>query len=111
MTSYLIKALNQTGTYWAPSTKDGWGGKAFVAPTEVSVRWVEKQELFKNTEGADQLSQAVVLIDQDVSVGGYLYLGTSTEAKPQDQDDTAEIQAFRKAPNIRATDYVRKVWL
>lgn len=108
---YLAKNLKQTATYWAPSAKDGYGGYTFVTPVAVNCRWLLKQELFIDAKGKEKVSAAVVLLGQDVSLGGYLYLGTSTEANPKDVSGSYEIRGFAKIPDIKGASFLRKAWL
>jgi len=91
MTHYLIKNLNQVATYWGNPSPDGWGGQTFDSPVAIDVRWVDKQQLFISVEGKEERSKAVVYVDQDVDLGGFLYLGTSAETNPEDQDGALEI--------------------
>lgn len=108
---YLTKTLLQTATYWAPSAKDGYGGYTFATPVTLDCRWLLKQELFIDTKGKEKVSAAVVLLGQDVSLGGYLYLGASTESNPKDADSSFEIRGFAKIPDIKGTSFLRKAWL
>jgi len=111
MTHYLIKNLKQTATYWGSPVASGSGGYTFASPVAVDVRWEKRQELFITAEGKEELSKAVVYIGQDVVLNGYLYLGTSTEANPKDQEGSFEIRAFSKIPTLKGNYYQRKIWL
>jgi hypothetical protein len=108
---YLIKSLLQTATYWASPIADGYGGYTFTTPVTIDCRWLLKQELFIDAKGKEKVSAAVVLLGQDVSLGGYLYLGTSTESNPKDVDSSFEIRGFAKIPDIKGTSFLRKAWL
>ena len=116
-TRYLIKNLNQIAVYWGNPTPGGYGGHTFDDPIEISVRWEDRQELFIDAEGKEVRSQAVVTIDRDLVLGGYLALMTlsdlssAEEGDPQGISDAKEIRAMRKIPNIKATAYRRRVWL
>jgi phenylalanyl-tRNA synthetase beta subunit len=107
----LDKLLNQTATYWAPSSIDGFNVVTFSTPESVSCRWEDKQELFLNYNMDQELSHAVVYLNQDIEIGGYLYLGTSTAVDPGTVDGAREIRAFNKIPNVKATKFLRKAWL
>ena len=104
--------LKQTLTYWALSTghnKDG--SRKFSTPVEVMGRWEDKQELFVNANGEETQSTAKVFVASDVEIGGWLYLGISTDADPQNVTGTKEIKGFAKIPNLKATAFERKAWL
>jgi len=103
--------LNQTATLWRYSNVDGWGGKSFSSPVAIDCRWEDKQEQVVDTHGQEVLSAARVYVDTDITTGSYLYLGTSTESTPTDQSGAREVIAFAKVPNLKGTEFVRKVWL
>ena len=116
MSRLLTKSLKQSAVYWSTPVASGYGGYSFSDPVELDVRWEERQELFINVQGKEERSQAVVYLDQDVDIGGYLYLGElddfdSSDPDPQNVSDAKEIRAFQKIPNIKATSFLRKVWL
>jgi len=113
---FLTKNHNQTIVYWAsPSVSDKWGNRTFTAPVELSGRWEDRQDLFIDPSGRERVSRAVVFLGQDVDVGGYLYLGTllsiSSAVNPKSVTNAYEIRAFSKIPNLRSSDYERKVTL
>ena len=110
-TRYITKNLNQTITYWANPTSDGWGGSTFDTPVAITGRWEDRQELYRDADGQEVLSHAVVFVGQDVDIKGYLYLGTSVAANPKNVDGAREIKSFRKIPNLKATAFARKAWL
>jgi len=106
--------LNQTITYWANPLTDGWGGYTFDDPIAISGRWEDRQELFIDAEGREVRSQAVVYLNQDVELGGYLALGTHTDSSDTDPRDVSEahkIRSFQKIPDVKGSTYVRKAWL
>lgn len=108
---YLTKNLLQIATYWGNPVTDGSGGYIFDAPVTVSCRWISKQELFRDNKGKERVSAAIVLLAQDTDLGGYLYLGTSTEANPNDVYGSYEIRSFAKIPTMKADAFLRKAWL
>jgi hypothetical protein len=109
--SIITKALVQTATYWAPTTHDGYGGRAFSSPAAIACRWEDKQDKVVDSKGAEIQSSAQVMVAQDVAPGGYLYFGTSSGADPRQVSGAREIKAFEKIPNLRATEYLRKAYL
>ena len=109
--SYITRNLRQTITYWSPSTPDGFGGKSFGSPTTLNGRWEDKVVEFVDPEGRESVSQAIVYTDTDVSLGGFLYNGTSTASDPNSVDGAREIRNFSKTPNLKANQFERKVIL
>lgn len=103
--------LNQVATYWGSPSPTGFGGHTFGTPSSIMVRWEEKNEEFVDEQGNQKISQAVVFAEGDLEVGGYLYLGETSETDPTSIDDALPIQRYAKIPDIRAVQYLRKAWL
>ena len=115
MADYTTKNLIHDIVYWAPSSYTGIG-RTFSNPVAVTGRWVDKSEMFKDSQGREKLSQAVVLISQDVLPGGYLFKGKLADlptvvSTPDEVSGAYEINLFQKVPNLKGTKTVRKVWL
>lgn len=108
MTNYINRNLRQTVTYWRPTGNDRFGGKTFAAPTTQLGRWEERTDLFIDRTGKETRSMARIYLTDDVELGGYLYLGTSSSTAPENVDGAYEIRDFRKTPNLRATLFERR---
>lgn len=106
---FAPELLNQTATYWAPSTRDGAGKITFGAPVSVTCRWADATELFIDRQGKEVRSNAVVHVDQDLSLDGFLALGASVSATPT--DGALPIRKLAKTPGLDAEMFVRKAWL
>lgn len=115
MSNIVTRFLNQTAVYWASPVMDGEGRYTFDSPEEISVRWVQKQVKFINERGEEELSQAVVMLEDDVVVGGYLYLGTeaslSDETDPLKVSSAYAIKGYTKTPSVDGTQFVRKAYI
>lgn len=117
MTRYLTRNLEQTAVYWASPSPSGRGGYSYDDPVELDVRWEDKQEKFVDVNGQEMISGAIVIVDQDVDIGGILFLGdlddldSSEEASPGSVKQAWEIRKFEKTPNIKALGYYRKAYL
>ena len=114
--SIITRMRKQTLVYWGSPVPDGYGGSTFAAAVELSCRWEDKQELFIAPDGKEVLSQSVVYVGQDVGIGGYLYLGVESDldsdhTNPEIISGAREIRQLGKLPNLRATEYLRQVWL
>ncbi len=115
--AFIDSFLKQTAVYWPTPTADGYGKLSFGAAIEIDCRWVDKSELFLDAEGKESLSRAVVHVDQDVEIEGYLYLGELTDlsvaekADPQLEVNAFPIRQYKKTPGIKAAEFVRKAWL
>lgn len=111
----LTKNLTATAVYWGTPASDGYGGRTFADPMEINCRWEQKQELFIDATGQQQISRAVVYLDQDVDLGGYLYLGILDDLDsapiPEDVAGSYEIRGFSSIPSLRGDMNKRKAWL
>lgn len=113
----ITNSLKQKAVYWGGPASDGITGRTFDASVELSVRWEDRNELFKDSAGQERTSRAVVFVSQDVDLGGYLYLGTlasldsSEGVDPLELDEAYEILQFAKIPDRSGTVFVRTVWL
>ena len=116
--STLISGLlQQTAVYWAAGTNDGYGGRTFPDPSEVAVRWEDRQEVFVDAQGRESVSKSVVYSASALVVGGYLYLGSlddldsSEEADPLSVGAAYEIMSRASSPSLKADLLLRKHWL
>lgn len=108
--SYITRNLLESITAYTPGTPDGYGGLSFSKIT-VKARWEEKREMFRDSNGNETVSVAIVYVDTDVPVGGYLYHGLSTASSPTGLTEAREVRGFSKIPNLRQTEYERKCFL
>lgn len=103
--SYL-KALKQDITYWVPGAENKFGGKAFNR-SQVKGRWEDSAELFRDKTGQEVVSKARVFFAFDVSINGYLYLGTSSATDPRTVAGAHEIRQTKTSPDLRAMKSLR----
>ena len=107
--SYLTADHTDAVTYWAPEGFTAHGLPGFAAPVALMARWMLKNVLFRSLDGREVTSEAVVLLGQDVQIGGKLLLGTSTELTPP--SEAKEIRGFSRVQEIAGTGYQRKAML
>lgn len=109
--------MEQTATYWEPGVPDGTGGLDFssVTPVLITCRWQDKSELFRDQQGREQISNAVVYPDRAVAIRGYLALGDHTGSDdpddPREVEGAAEIRAIQKSPSLDGSETLHKVML
>jgi len=101
----------QTATYWALAGNDGYGGMTFSTPVAVTVFWQDVNQKYMNESGEEKVSKSKVFLEQDVTVGSYLYLGTSAASSPYDVSGAYEIKSFSKVPSLDASEFERKALL
>lgn len=109
--------LNQTAVYWGSPTSDGMGGYEYDDCIEINCRWESKLEKYIDEKGEEKLSRAIVFVNQDLDIGGLLYLGEITdlpsyaESSPNEFDNTYRIMGFESIPNLRNNFSVRRAIL
>lgn len=111
----ISRKLNQIAVYWGSPAASGYGGYAYDSPVDIDVRWEEKQELFVNDQGQQELSHSIIYTKHDLDVGGYVYLGEeadldSSHGNPEIIEAAYRIEAVAKSGNVKGTQYLRKVW-
>lgn len=108
----FIRNMNQSATYWPRgSTPDGFGNLNFSPPLSIKVRWQDKNELFRDEQGNEAMSSAVIYADRDLSIGGYLYLGESAVADPRTVTGAREIRQRGVSPSLNQPVALHKFWL
>ena len=121
MEGFISRLCVQTAVYWGSPTNDGYGGKTFADPVEISCRW---ENIIQNIDrvgarlGEEVVSEAQVYVTEDVEEMGYLYLGdlddldSDEEADPKTIEKAYPIRKFEKIPAIRSTnEFLRKAYL
>jgi hypothetical protein len=115
---FIKSVCVQTAVYWGNPRNGGYGKTIFDDPVEISVRWDVKNELIMDADGNQVVSNAEILVTQDLEIGGFLYLGSlddlsSDPADPLEEEvKTYEIKQFSKVSMPKSlTEFVRKVWV
>ena len=130
MVSPLLKFVQsvtvQTALYWAAPVPNGFGGYTYSAPVEIAVRWDDVVTIFKDVgsqgparaeQGREVMSDAQLLVNQELAVGGRVLLARLTDFLPiQLQDPVAlgarEIIKVGKNPLFRSkTEFVHTAYL
>jgi len=116
ITTFIEKVCVQTAVYWGNPQDDGYGKYTFDAAVEIDCRWEGKVAVVLDRMGKEVMTDAQVMVTQDLDIGGFLYLGSlddlSSEPDPYEVEDAYEIMAFEKIPLFCSTDeFVRKAFL
>ena len=114
--SIITRMRKQSAVYWGSPVSDGVGGWTWASPVQITCRWEDSIVEFKDETGQLQLSKAVVYVDQDVDLDGFLYLGTSASLPSDDSDPTVIAGAYRilrfdDLPNIKATEFLKTAYV
>ena len=109
--------LKQKAGYWELTSLgfDNYGQPIPSTPVEIDCRWEDVGEEFIDDKGTTQLSIARVYVDRDMEVGGVLMLGELSsgvdEDNPKENENAWEIRRFEKLPTLKATQFLRTVYL
>jgi len=113
----IERMLKQKAVYWELSSLefDNYGQPIPTSPVEIDCRWEDVGEEFLDDAGTTQLSRAKVYVDRDVEIGGVLMLGELSssvdEDNPKENENAWEIRRFEKLPTLKATQFLRTVYL
>lgn len=104
--------LKQKATWW-PVTPDSYGGDVFGTPLLLDCRWEDREDVFiGQIDRRELVSNAVVFLDRDISVGDYLFEGDQTlVADPSALVGSFKVQRFDKIPDLRNLEAVRRAVL
>ena len=107
----VTRPLKQDATYWPPGAGDGFGGVAYGAAVAIKCRWQDKIELFRNAQGQEVASSAVIYIDREVQPKGIVALGDYTDLDdPLSVYGAREVGFFGASPSVNATKALYKAW-
>ena len=113
---YIERLCNDTVVYWENIGPDGYGGNEFKEPVEINCRWSDEKEFIKSGNGREIISQASLLVPQDLEEGSMVHHGILNDLDSDQQDNPKEISAyqilrFTKIPSINGRSYKRKAYL
>lgn len=101
--------MPESATYWPPGQNDGFGGTSYGAPVVIACRWQNKATLFRDNEGREVTSEAVVYVDRALENKGKLHRGESISATPP--AGSGEIRQTGESPDLDLQDTLHKVML
>ena len=124
--SSITRNLNQTAVYWGSPVENGYGGVSYADPIEISCRWEDKQQIIGTITGNQiigfqNMSRAIVYVDRDLDVDGWLMLGTLDDLTESSGDSSGEyydphqvagafiIKRFEKMPALHGTTNILRV--
>lgn len=116
MLSYA-RNMHQVATYWAPGVNNGFGKLDFagIIPVLINCRWQDDAVLFRNAQGQEETSSAIVYPDRELMIEGYLARGdhteTGTPTGPLGVAGAHEIRQVGQSPSLTADEVLYKVYL
>lgn len=113
--SLITRMRRQKAVYWARSaTANRFGVFTFSSPVEIECRWDDSAQQYRDENGEEALSNAVVYVDRDMKQGDRLKKGemeSDTPDDPMELLDSYEIKRFDDTPNLKATESLRTAYL
>jgi hypothetical protein len=103
--------MRQDLTFWAFTGVDAYGQSTFSAPVTVKCRWQDQQVLFRNAQGQERISSAIIYPAQPLGIKGYVKLGIDATANPLGLAGAYEIQQAGTSPDLRNNKVLNKVWI
>jgi hypothetical protein len=99
----------QDVTYWALIGKNEFNESLFDNPVVLKCRWEDKAVLFRDSNGQEVVSSAVIYPAYKLELKGYIKRGISAELIPIGLSGAFEIRFSGDSPNLRATETLNKV--
>jgi len=112
--SVIKRMLKQKVVYWAPSKgRDTYGNPKLGAAVELKARWEDRNEQFLDEVGEERMSKALIYVESDVKLGGYLWLGALPDAPedPKTDKDAMVIARYDKLPDFNVKNYLRTAYV
>lgn len=125
--SLITRMRKQNAIYWPPGAPDAFGRlvpgalvELVLAAKNYRVRWEDVNQEVVDAQGTVFISQAMVYVPQlpdgsEVKLEGYLWLGDRSdllsETNPRANPGANPIKKVDKLPNLKASEFLRTVWL
>ena len=103
MVDMEVRDLHQDAVYWAPSGTGNYGKATLAAGIALKVRWEKKNEEILDSFGKTIGTEATVVVDRDLLVGGILWEGKIADL-PVDVTTTTDLKkivSYKKIPDVK----------
>lgn len=112
---FLKRVCKQTAVYWERTGSNGYQD-TYADPVEIDCRWSERTEVITDYQGREVISNAQVLVLEDLVDFSMLKLCTLNDLDSSEGDDpkaagARKILRRHKIPTIDGQDYKRMVFL
>ena len=101
---------NDSATIWVKTGRDGFGTEVYDAPTDILVRWEDKQELIVDSAGETSISTAKIFTKTVYKKGDYIIAGTSAVSNPRDVDSRRVLKTS-VIGNLKGTKQINTLWV
>lgn len=109
MTTAYTDNMTEALTYWPPAGNTGFGDVTYGNPVAIIGRWQDKRVLFRDAQGRETVSDAVVYVDRALELAGKLYRGESAALNPVAA--AKEIRDVQQSPSLEGELALHKVLL
>ena len=110
----ILKVLKQDAVYWEQLALDEFNQRGFKDPVAIKVRWEDTRQEFISDSGTREISRSRIMVAQDMKPGDYIHLGELTSEmtnEPRAVEHAYAIKGWAKTPTLKATKFVRIVYL
>ena len=109
MSNIATKYLTDTITYWLKSGVNLEGNPTWGNPVTISARWIERDDLYVDTNGKERRSTTQIYTTTKLPIGTRVYLGTSVLVSPE--NDAFEIKMTTMHKSINGSEIHYKAML
>lgn len=106
---FIESVCVQDAIYWESNGPDGYGGIEFKAPVDIKCRWDEETQVVQDSAGKLIVSDAQLLVTQDLKEESMVKLGTVADLSggenPMDLEGAFEIKFMTRIPLFRGTTF------
>lgn len=105
----LKKKLPEKVTTWTV-TPDGYGGYMFGSPVvHDHARWENRAELYRNSEGEEVVSTAVIYLLDLPGINSMIYRGESSATDPTTLTGVEQVKQYTQVSDLRGINTLVKV--
>lgn len=105
------RRMKTQATYWPPAGADVEGKVSAGAAELVLVRWQEKADVFVDAQGKEEISTAIVYVNQLVEPDGFMVRGDESAETPETLASARLIKAVQESPSLDGSETLVKVYL
>lgn len=107
----MSRKLHQSITYWAVAGVDKYSAETFSAPVLIAGRWEDRQDQVMLPTGELSVSKAIVFVDREIELDGYLAEGDYTAQNDPTLAGAKVVRAFVSIPSMRSNETERRAIL
>ncbi len=103
--------MHQTLTYWEHLGVDRFGAQSFAAPRQVACRWQDVAVLFRDAQGEQRTSSAVIYPIEQLELKGWVKRGIDYSVNPVGIPGAFQILQKADSPNLSGTITLNNVFI